>query len=198
MRLRRTLTEPPLWPTWSVGMNIRPARPDCVVLASSCRFSGALSSREHLPGKGSDSPAHTHRRWRPAFLRAFNTHNKCTGVCRFVRGISVGIGHRAADLGGFCGAPQKPLTQPRPTGPVAQLPEADAARRPRRTRPMTASPASNGTARAHAGTPSRAPGRAFASSSSAAHTSGGIRPSWPPFPPVLTGPADMATAISQR
>jgi hypothetical protein len=26
------------------------------------RFTGALSSCEHLPGKGSDSPAHAHRR----------------------------------------------------------------------------------------------------------------------------------------
>jgi len=35
------------------------------------RFSGALSSREHQPGKGSNSPAHAHRRCWPAVLRAF-------------------------------------------------------------------------------------------------------------------------------
>jgi len=37
-----------------------------------------------------------------------NTHNKCTGVCRFVRGIPVGISHRVADLWGFCGARRRP------------------------------------------------------------------------------------------
>src|ERR1700723_910091 len=30
--------------------------------ATTFRFSGGLSSREHLPGKGSNSPAHAHRR----------------------------------------------------------------------------------------------------------------------------------------
>jgi hypothetical protein len=33
-------------------------------------------------------------------FRASNTHNKWTGVCRFVRGIPVGIGRRVADLWG--------------------------------------------------------------------------------------------------
>ena len=37
------------------------------------------------------------------FSVPFNTHNKCTGVCRFVRGIPVGIRHRVAALWGFCG-----------------------------------------------------------------------------------------------
>jgi hypothetical protein len=64
------------------------------------RLSGGLSSREHLPGKGPDSPAHAHR---PAVLRTFNMHNKCTGICRFVRGIPVGIRHRVAALRGFFG-----------------------------------------------------------------------------------------------
>ena len=41
-------------------------------------------------------------------FRTFNTHNKCTGVCRFVRGIPVGIGCRVADLWGFCGARRDP------------------------------------------------------------------------------------------
>jgi len=41
-------------------------------------------------------------------FRIFNTHNKCTGVCRFVRGIPVGIGHRVAKLWGICGARQSP------------------------------------------------------------------------------------------
>jgi hypothetical protein len=61
-----------------------------------------------LPGKSSNSPAHTHRRCLPAVLRTFNTHNKCTGVCRFVRGIPVGIGRRVAELWGFCGARRSP------------------------------------------------------------------------------------------
>jgi hypothetical protein len=39
-----------------------------------------------------------------------NTHNKCTGVCRFVRGIPVGIRHRVAELWGSCGARESPLT----------------------------------------------------------------------------------------
>ena len=34
-----------------------------------------------------------HSRWSPAVLRTFNTHNKCTGVCRTVGGIPVGIIH---------------------------------------------------------------------------------------------------------
>ena len=38
----------------------------------------------------------------------FNTHSKCTGVCRFVRGIPAGIGRRAAKLWGFCGARRSP------------------------------------------------------------------------------------------
>ena len=39
----------------------------------------------------------------PAVLRAFNTHHKCTGVCRSVRGIPVGIRRCVAELWGFCG-----------------------------------------------------------------------------------------------
>ena len=59
-----------------------------------------------------------------AVLRAFNTHNKCTGVCRFVRGIPVGISRRVADLWGFCGAPRSPwLTRHRHQ--VPHLAEAD-------------------------------------------------------------------------
>ena len=41
-------------------------------------------------------------------LRTFNTHNKCTGVCRFVRGIPVGSDRRVAELWGFCGARKSP------------------------------------------------------------------------------------------
>ncbi len=37
------------------------------------------------------------------FSLPLNTHNKCTGVCRFVRRIPVGIGRRVAELRGFCG-----------------------------------------------------------------------------------------------
>ena len=101
------------------------ALPDSLVVVvrdrielSTFRFSGGLSSREHFPRKGSNSPAHAHRRWRPAVLRAFNTHNKCTGVCRSVRGVSVGIGRRVAGLWGFCGGSQERLTGPAdPTAP---------------------------------------------------------------------------------
>ena len=46
--------------------------------------------------------------YRPAVLRAFNTHHKCTGVCRSVRGIPVGIRRRVAELWGFCGARRSP------------------------------------------------------------------------------------------
>ncbi|SRR6266567_6744763 len=56
--------------------------------------------------------------------RAFNTHNKCTGVCRFVRGIPVGTATVARTCGISVG-PAEALTQPRPTDPVAQLPDAD-------------------------------------------------------------------------
>jgi hypothetical protein len=48
------------------------------------------------------------------YFRSFNTHNKCTGVCRFVRGIPVGIGRRVAELWGFCGA-RRSLRLARPT-----------------------------------------------------------------------------------
>jgi hypothetical protein len=75
---------------------------------STFRFSGALSPREQLPGKSSNSPAHAPRRCWPAILRAFNTHNKYTGVCRFVRGIRVGISHRVAELWGSCGVRRSP------------------------------------------------------------------------------------------
>jgi hypothetical protein len=71
---------------------------------STFRFSGALSPRDHTHLEAPNSPAHAHPRWSPAVLRAFNTHNKCTGVCRFVRGIPVGIGYGVAGLWGFCGA----------------------------------------------------------------------------------------------
>ena len=42
------------------------------------------------------------------FSVPFNTHNKCTGVCRFVRGIPVGIGRRVVDLWGFLWARRSP------------------------------------------------------------------------------------------
>jgi hypothetical protein len=64
-----------------------------------------------LTWKSSKSPAHAHPRWPPAIFRTFNTHNKCTGVRRFVRGISVGISRRVADCGvsvGPAGAPDLP------------------------------------------------------------------------------------------
>ena len=79
------------------------------------RFSGGSITLRALTRKSSNSPAHTHPRWSPAVLRTFNTHNKCTGVCRFVRGIPVGIGRRGADLWGFCGARRSPDL---PGGPV--------------------------------------------------------------------------------
>jgi hypothetical protein len=63
----------------------------------------------------------TSRRWARArisharqvpLLVPLNTHNKCTGVCRFVRGIPVGTAHRAADLWGFCGSAEAPDSVP--------------------------------------------------------------------------------------
>src|SRR5271165_125794 len=74
-----------------------------------CRLSTAAFSATSTPGPASCAP---HRRCRPVVLRAFNTHNKCTGVCRFVRGVPVGTGCRVAELWGFCGASPKPLTDP--------------------------------------------------------------------------------------
>jgi len=73
-------------------------------------FRGSITLRA-LTWKSSKCPAHAHPRWLPAVLRTFNTHNKCTGVCRFVRGISVGISRRVADCGvsvGLAGAPDLP------------------------------------------------------------------------------------------
>ena len=40
----------------------------------------------------------------------YSCRNKCTGVCRSVRGISVGISRRVADLWGFWWGSKKPLT----------------------------------------------------------------------------------------
>jgi len=71
-----------------------------------------------LTWKSSNSPVHAHPRCSPAVLGTFNTHNKCTGVCRFVRGISVGISPRVADLWGFCRARRSPDLPGRP-GPRA-------------------------------------------------------------------------------
>jgi hypothetical protein len=42
------------------------------------------------------------------FSVSLTRNNKCTEVCRFVRGISVGIGRRVAELWGFCGARRSP------------------------------------------------------------------------------------------
>ena len=61
-------------------------------------------------------------------LRTFNRRNKCTGVCRLVRGISVGIGDRVAELWGFCGRAAEASGwsgQPRPEHQTPQLPESD-------------------------------------------------------------------------
>src|SRR4029077_11395521 len=42
------------------------------------------------------------------FSVPFTRITKCTGVCRFVRGIPVAIGYRVAGLWGFCGARRSP------------------------------------------------------------------------------------------
>ena len=43
--------------------------------------------------------------------------NKCTGACRFVRGVLVGIGRRVAELWGLCGLARAPrLARPPDTG----------------------------------------------------------------------------------
>jgi hypothetical protein len=67
------------------------------------RFSGALSPLGSAYLKSSNSPAHAHGRWSPDVFRDFNTHNKCTGMCRFVRGFPVGIRLCVAELWDFCG-----------------------------------------------------------------------------------------------
>ena len=68
------------------------------------RFSGGLSSRENLPGKAPTAQLTRIDAAHRLVSVPLNTHNKCTGVCRFVCGIPVGIGRRVADLWGFCGA----------------------------------------------------------------------------------------------
>jgi hypothetical protein len=88
------------------------------------RFSGALSRREHLPGKAPTAQLTRIDTADRLFSALFNTHNKCTGVCRFVRGVPVGIARHVAELWSFAGW-QNPLTQLRPTDPIAQLSEAD-------------------------------------------------------------------------
>lgn len=68
----------------------------------------ALSPREHLP---ENAPTAKLTRIDTAD-RPFSvplTHNQCTGVCRYVRGISVGISRRVASLWGAVGS-QRPLT----------------------------------------------------------------------------------------
>ena len=52
------------------------------------------------------------------FSVLFNTLNKCIGVCRFVRGIPVGTGRRAADLWDFCGARKRPFDLPGQPAPA--------------------------------------------------------------------------------
>ena len=74
----------------------------------SYRFSGGLSPREHLSGKPPTALLTRIDAADRLFSVSFNTHNKRTGVCRFVRGIPVGIGRRVAELWGFCGARRSP------------------------------------------------------------------------------------------
>ena len=64
-----------------------------------------------LTWKSSNSPVHAHPRWSPAVLRTFNTHNKCTGVCHFVRGIPVGSAAVSRTCGVSVGS-QEPLDLP--------------------------------------------------------------------------------------
>ena len=56
------------------------------------RFSGALSPREHLPGNAPTAQLTRIDAANRLFSVPLNTHNKYTEVCRFVRGIPVGIG----------------------------------------------------------------------------------------------------------
>ncbi len=49
-------------------------------------------------------------------------HNKCTGVCRLVRGIPVGISHRVADLRDPCGLSEAPTRHRTASTPAFQMP----------------------------------------------------------------------------
>jgi hypothetical protein len=84
----------------SGGMRNRDKHPGAATkhMAERPLIRGPITLRA-LTWKSSKSPAHAHPRWSPAVLRSFNTHNKCTGVCRFVRGISVGVGRVSLSCG---------------------------------------------------------------------------------------------------
>jgi hypothetical protein len=56
------------------------------------RFSGVLSSESTYLEKTPTAQLTRIDVGERLFFRTFNTHNKCTGLCRFVRGIPVGSG----------------------------------------------------------------------------------------------------------
>jgi hypothetical protein len=124
-------------------------------------LSGALSSRGHLYGKRSKQPGSRALTLLTGCFSVALTRITSVPECAV---SSVEFLWGPPTVPRTCGVsvgPQKPLTQPRPTDPVAQLPETDEARTPSRTRPCPlddSAPASNGTARAHAGTPLVHPG----------------------------------------
>ena len=91
------------------------------------------SSRE---SGGSRTPSR-HGTKAVAAFRIFNRHNKCTGVCRFVHGIPVGIGRRVAGLWVSVGFAQA-SGWPRPT--AAEYPGTAAPRIPMTTFGNSASP----------------------------------------------------------
>jgi hypothetical protein len=82
--------------------------PQVRVQGRSHNFQGSCHPESIYPVKAPTAQFTRIPRWSPAVLRTLNTYNKCTGVCRFVRGIPVGISRRVADLWGFCGACRSP------------------------------------------------------------------------------------------
>ena len=90
-------------------------------------LSGALSSREHLPGKGSNSPAHAHRRCWPAILRTLTRITSVPGCAVSSVGFLWGSGTVSRRCGvsvGLAEAPDWPGR--RDTGTqVPRLPDPD-------------------------------------------------------------------------
>ena len=68
---------------------------------------GSITLRA-LTWKGSKSPAHAHKHWSASVYRTFNKYNKRTAVCRFVRGVSVGIATERRTCGVSVGLAESP------------------------------------------------------------------------------------------
>jgi len=72
-------------------------------LAASCDHVTRLFRRSIIPRaltwKRRQQPSSRASMLLTGYFSAFNTHNKCTGVCRLVCGILVGIGRRVVSGG---------------------------------------------------------------------------------------------------